>query len=73
MFFPARFAYVHSKEGNPRRFGGGDAMTTDCPRDQHPRFLEKASGRLKCSVKDCPCAECHKPLSKEEQKKWARE
>ena len=48
-------------------------MTTDCPRDQHPRFLEKASGRLKCSVKDCPCAECHKPLSKEEQKKWARE
>ena len=46
-------------------------MKTNCPRDEHDRHLDVGAKRLECSVKGCPCGECHKAMTEREMKEWA--
>jgi hypothetical protein len=44
-------------------------MDVRCPRDQHSRKMDQATGRLSCQQRECQCPEC-RWLSPQEQKGW---
>jgi hypothetical protein len=50
---------------------GRTPMNAYCPRDKHARALDpQKAGRLRCQMTNCPCDECHRSLSLQEEREW---